>query len=67
MWTKRGKARLNLIVSTNTNCENMAYRSFRSEKCSARGVRKVTAERQESLQHIADVYVNADIKNKRAC
>ena len=42
MLTKRGKARLILIFSTNTNCENMAYRSFRSEKCSARGVRKVT-------------------------
>ena len=42
MWTKRGKARLILIFSTNTNCESMAYRSFRSEKCSARGVRKVT-------------------------
>ena len=42
MWTKRGKACLILIFSTNTNCENMAYRSFRSEKCSARGVRKVT-------------------------
>ena len=40
MWTKRGKARLILIFSTNTNCENMAYRSFRSEKYSARGVRK---------------------------
>ena len=42
MWTKRGKACLILIFSANTNCENMAYRSFRSEKCSARGVRKVT-------------------------
>ena len=42
MWTKRGKACLILIFSTNTNCEDMAYRSFRSEKCSARGVRKVT-------------------------
>ena len=42
MWTKRGKARLILIFNTNTNCENMAYRSVRSEKCSARGVRKVT-------------------------
>ena len=42
MWTERGKARLILIFSTNTNCEDMAYRSFRSEKCSARGVRKVT-------------------------
>ena len=42
MWTKRGKVRLILIFSTNTNCEDMAYRSFRSEKCSARGVRKVT-------------------------
>ena len=35
MWTKRGKACLILIFSTNTNCENMAYRSFRSEKYSA--------------------------------
>ena len=42
IWTKRGKARLILIFSTNANCENMAYRSFRSEKCSARDVRKVT-------------------------
>ena len=42
MWTKRGKACLILIFSTNTNCENMAYRSLRSEKYSARGVRKVT-------------------------
>ena len=42
MWTKRGKACLILIFSTNTNCENMAYRSFRSDKYSARGVRKVT-------------------------
>ena len=40
MWTKRGKARLILIFSTNTNCENMAYRSFRCEEYSARGVRK---------------------------
>jgi hypothetical protein len=30
------------IFSTNTNCESMAYRSFRPEKFSARGVRKVT-------------------------
>ena len=37
MWTKRGKARLILIFSTNTNCENMAYRSFRSKKCSQGG------------------------------
>ena len=28
MWTKRGKACLILIFSTNTNCENMACRSF---------------------------------------
>ena len=42
MLTKRGKARLILICSTNTNCENMAYRSFRFENDSARGVRKVT-------------------------
>jgi hypothetical protein len=41
-WTKRGKARLILIFSANTNCESMAYRSFRSEEVSARGVRKVT-------------------------
>ena len=42
MWTKRGKACLILIFSTNTNRESMAYRSFRSEEYSARGVRKVT-------------------------
>ena len=42
MLTKRGKACLILIFSVNTNCESMAYRSFRSEKHSARGVRKVT-------------------------
>ena len=42
MWTKREKACLILIFSTNTNCESMAYRSFRSEEYSARGVRKVT-------------------------
>ena len=42
MLTKRGKARLILISSTNTNCESMAYRSFRSEKLSVRGARKVT-------------------------
>ena len=42
MWTKRGNARLIFLSSVNTNCKNMAYRSSRSEKCSARGVRKVT-------------------------
>ena len=42
MWTKSGKDCLILIFSTNTNCESMAYRSFRSEEYSARGVRKVT-------------------------
>ena len=42
MWTRRGKACLILIFSTNTNCESMAYRSSRSEEYSARGVRKVT-------------------------
>ena len=42
MWTKSGQACLILIFRTNTNCENMAYRSFRSEKYSATGVRKVT-------------------------
>ena len=39
---KKGKSLLEFNFSTNTNCEDMAYRSFRSEKCSARGVRKVT-------------------------
>ena len=38
----KGKSLLILIFSTNTNCESMAYRSFRSEEYSARGVRKVT-------------------------
>ena len=40
--TKRRHACLILILSTRANYENMAYRSFRSETCSARGVRKVT-------------------------
>ena len=31
-----------LIFSTNTNCESMAYRSFRPSGFEARGVRKVT-------------------------
>ena len=42
MQTKRGKARFILVFSANTNCENMAYRSFRVAKIAARGVRKVT-------------------------
>ena len=42
MWTKRGKARLILIFSTNTNYENMAYCSFKPAKIAVRGVRKVT-------------------------
>ena len=42
MLTKRGKACLILIFSAITNCQSMAYRSFKSESCSARGVRKVT-------------------------
>ena len=42
MWTKRGKASLILLFSMNTKSEDMAYRSFRSEKYSARGVRKNT-------------------------
>lgn len=42
MLTERGKACLILISSTNTNCESMAYRSFKVEKFSARGARKVT-------------------------
>ena len=50
MWTKRGKACLILIFSTNTNCEHMAYRSFRSEKYSARAVRKVTTGTAGLLQ-----------------
>ena len=41
-WTKMRKACLILIFSTNTNCESMAYRSFRFEEYRARGVRKVT-------------------------
>ena len=43
MWTKSEKARLILIFCTNTNYEHMTNRSFRFEKCLARGVRKVTA------------------------
>ena len=31
LWTKRGKAYLILIFSMNTNCESMAYRSFRRD------------------------------------
>ena len=54
MWTKRGKARLILIFSTNTNCENMAYRSFRSEEYSARGVRKVSTGRTGMWQPSVD-------------
>ena len=42
MWNRRVKAHLILIFSMNTNCESMAYRSFRIEEFSARGVRKVT-------------------------
>ena len=42
LLTKRGKAHLILIFSMNTNCESMAYRSFRSLEFEARGVRKVT-------------------------
>ena len=38
----KGESLLDFHFNMNTNCENMAYRSFRSEKCSARGVRKVT-------------------------
>ena len=38
----RGKACLILIFSTNTNCESMACRPFRSEEYSAGGDRKVT-------------------------
>jgi hypothetical protein len=42
VWNKRVKAHLILIFSTNTNCESMAYRSFRPSGFEARGVRKVT-------------------------
>ena len=38
MWTKREKDRLLSMFSTNTNYENMAYPSLRSEKCSTTGV-----------------------------
>ena len=43
MVTKRGKARLILILifSTNTSCEHMACRSLGFEKSVARGVRQV--------------------------
>ena len=30
------------LFSTSTNCENVAKKSFRSKKCSARGVNKIT-------------------------
>ena len=39
---KGENARLILTFGTNTKCEDMAYRSFRSQKSSARGVRTVT-------------------------
>ena len=42
MWRKRGKVYLILSFSTNTNCDSMAYRFFRSEEYSSRGVVKVT-------------------------
>ena len=32
MWTKRRKACLIIISGTKTNCESMAYRSFRSKE-----------------------------------
>ena len=49
MWNKRVKAHLILIFSTNTNCESMAYRSFRPSGFEARGVRKVTVSLYTSL------------------
>ena len=42
MWSKRRKMCLILSFSTHTNCGSRAYRSFRSEEYSGRGVRKVT-------------------------
>ena len=30
MWTNRRKARLTFIISTDTHCDSIAYRSFRS-------------------------------------
>ena len=42
VWSKRLKACLILIFSTKTNCESVAYRSFRPSKFKARGVQKVT-------------------------
>ena len=53
MWTRRGKACLILIFSTNTNCESMAYRSSRSEEYSAGGVRKVTPSWLEAIPPIS--------------
>ena len=38
----KGKARLISICSTNTNFENIAYRSFILKKCAANGDRKIT-------------------------
>ena len=42
MWTKREKACLIWISSTNTYKENTCYISFRFTECVSRGVRKVT-------------------------
>ncbi|CAN0928638.1 hypothetical protein LINGRAHAP2_LOCUS36614 [Linum grandiflorum] len=38
----KGKSSFDLISSTNTNRESVAYRSFRPSEFEARGVRKVT-------------------------
>jgi hypothetical protein len=42
VFNKRVQTRLILISSMNTNCESMAYGSFRPLEFEARGVRKVT-------------------------
>ena len=41
LWIDKGKACLIVIFSTNRNCEDMTYQSFRLEECSFRGVRKI--------------------------
>ena len=45
-----------LIFSTNTNCESMAYRSFRPSGFEARGVRKVTTGIKVSPQKVSCLF-----------
>ena len=42
MGSKRAKAHLIVLLSSKTNCESMAYRSFTCGCYHSRGVRKVT-------------------------